>query len=118
MNKKVKSRYKRALKIRSKMKKRDVACLTIHRTSRHIYAQITSIGGSKTLVCASTTEKDVKKNLIRTGNKKSAGIIGKIIAERCLKIGIKKVCFDRSGFKYHGRILTLAESARDHGLQF
>ncbi|KIE64129.1 50S ribosomal protein L18 [Candidatus Riesia pediculischaeffi] len=112
------ARTKRAARFRSKLKRRDIYCLTVHRTSRHIYAQVTSMGGSKTLMCASTTEKKIRKELMNTGNKRSASMIGQVIARRCITIGIKKVCFDRSGFKYHGRVLSLAESARSNGLEF
>ncbi|MCW5197496.1 50S ribosomal protein L18 [Buchnera aphidicola (Chaitophorus viminalis)] len=112
------SRKKRALKIRKKLKSLKKVRLVVYRTSRHIYAQIISCNNFSVLVTASTLEKDINKNLGYTGNKISAEIIGKIIAQRALKKGITKVSFDRSGFKYHGRIESLANSARKYGLQF
>ncbi|CAL4324082.1 50S ribosomal protein L18 [Buchnera aphidicola (Chaitophorus populicola)] len=113
-----KSRKKRALRIRKKLKSLNKIRLVVHRTSRHIYAQIISSDHFSVLVTASTLEKKISKNLNYTGNKISAGIIGKIIAQRALQKGIIKVSFDRSGFKYHGRIESLANSARKYGLQF
>lgn len=113
-----KSRTRKALKIRKKLKSLNKIRLVVHRTSRHIYAQIISFDRFSVLVTASTLEKNINKNLNYTGNKVSAKKIGKIIAQRALKKGIKKVSFDRSGFKYHGRIESLANSARKYGLQF
>lgn len=99
------------------MKKLGATRLVVHRTSRHIYAQIVS-SEAKVLVCASTVEKQIKCDLKYTGNKKAAEIIGKNIAKRALLKGISNVSFDRSGFKYHGRIKILADSARNFGLKF
>ncbi|NIH41147.1 MAG: 50S ribosomal protein L18 [Buchnera aphidicola (Periphyllus aceris)] len=118
MNLKSKIRKKRSLKIRCKLKSLQVIRLVVHRTSRHIYAQIISSDNFSIIAFASTLEKEISKNLSYTGNKKSAQVIGEIIAKRALKKGIKKVSFDRSGFKYHGRIMELANSARKFGLQF
>ncbi|NIH16489.1 MAG: 50S ribosomal protein L18 [Buchnera aphidicola (Periphyllus lyropictus)] len=112
------SRKKRSLKARCKFRKLKSQRLVVHRTSRHMYAQIISKDNFSVLVYASTLEKNIKKKLNYTGNKKSSEIIGKTIAKRALKKGIKKVSFDRSGFKYHGRIKSLANSARKFGLQF
>ncbi|WP_343192395.1 50S ribosomal protein L18 [Buchnera aphidicola (Formosaphis micheliae)] len=116
-NKKI-ARLRRAYKTRMKLKKLGAIRLVVHRTARHIYAQIISSIDAKTIVCASTLEKNVKKNLVYTGNKVGASEIGKLIAERALSKGIKEVSFDRSGFKYHGRIKNLANSAREFGLYF
>ncbi|MFT8229815.1 MAG: 50S ribosomal protein L18 [Enterobacterales bacterium] len=114
---KIQSRMRRAKKTRMKLKALSSIRLVVHRTSRHIYAQIIESKKSKVLISASTVEKDILSKIsFYTGNKKSASIIGKIIAERALKNGIDKVSFDRSGFKYHGRIKVLAESARSVGL--
>jgi len=99
------------------MKSLGVIRLVVHRTSRHMYAQIIS-AESKVLVCASTVEKKIKCSLKYTGNKESAEIIGKTIAKRALLKGISNISFDRSGFKYHGRIKVLADSARNFGLKF
>ncbi|ANZ22692.1 50S ribosomal protein L18 [Buchnera aphidicola (Diuraphis noxia)] len=115
---KITARIRRYMKTRCKMKALGVIRLVIHRTSRHIYAQIISSKESKVLAFASTLEKKINVNLKYTGNKKSAKIIGRIIAERALSKGIHNVSFDRSGFKYHGRIKELAKSARAFGLKF
>ncbi|WII23614.1 50S ribosomal protein L18 [Buchnera aphidicola] len=111
-------RKKRSLKIRMKLKRLCVTRLVIHRTSRHIYAQIISKDNFSVLAYASTLEKNIQRKLNYTGNQESSKLIGKIIAQRALKKGIKRVSFDRSGFKYHGRIQSLANSARKCGLQF
>ncbi|MCR3754667.1 MAG: 50S ribosomal subunit protein L18 [Candidatus Westeberhardia cardiocondylae] len=110
-------RIKRLLCLRYKLKKLYLFRLVVHKTSRHIYAQIISPKESRVLVSASTLEKYVQNQLDGyTGNKVAAALVGKIIAERALNIGINKVVFDRSGFKYHGRIRSLADSARNSGL--
>ncbi|MCR3755009.1 MAG: 50S ribosomal subunit protein L18 [Candidatus Westeberhardia cardiocondylae] len=110
-------RIRRFFCLRSKLKRLSLRRLVIHRTSRHIYAQIVVPDGSRVLVAASTIEKNIKNKLLGyTGNKVSSVLVGKIIARRALDIGIKQVVFDRSGFKYHGRIRSLADSARKEGL--
>ncbi|AWH90757.1 50S ribosomal protein L18 [Buchnera aphidicola (Melanaphis sacchari)] len=116
-NKKTNSRIRRSFKTRCKIKSLNAVRLVVHRTSRHMYAQVIS-PDSKVLVCASTLEKNIKLNLKYTGNKEASEVIGKVIAQRSLSKGILKVSFDRSGFKYHGRIKTLADSARNFGLKF
>ena len=108
------ARLKRALKLRSKIKKLDVNRLTIHRTSQHIYAQVFSKDGTTTLASASTAQADVKN----TGNTEAAIEIGKIIAQKAVAAGVTAVSFDRSGFKYHGRVKALANAAREAGLKF
>ncbi|CAL4325233.1 50S ribosomal protein L18 [Buchnera aphidicola] len=119
INKKIDARIRRSIKARKKMKQLNAIRLVIHRTSRHIYAQVISPIESKVLVTASTLEKDISNHLRYTGNKEAASAIGKIIAERALKKGIiDAIAFDRSGFRYHGRIKELAESAREAGLKF
>ncbi|WMY97292.1 MAG: 50S ribosomal protein L18 [Arsenophonus sp.] len=115
---KKKNRIKRATKTRKKINNLKAIRLVVHRTSRHIYAQIISKNGNKTLVSASSTEKNIKNQVKYTGNKNTAQLIGQIIAERALKKSIQISAFDRSGFKYHGRIQKLAESARKSGLKF
>ena len=87
----------------------------MYRSSQHFYAQVFDSIGSKVIVTASTSEKDLK---IKSNNLEAAAVIGKKVAERALENGIKKVVFDRSGYKYHGRIKALADSARDAGLEF
>jgi large subunit ribosomal protein L18 len=92
--------------------------LCIYRTPCHIYAQIISPGSGKTEITASTVEAEVKKEVGYGGNIAAATVIGRLVAERALAKGVKNVAFDRSGFKFHGRIKALAESAREHGLKF
>nr|WP_226799349.1 50S ribosomal protein L18 [Candidatus Annandia pinicola] len=118
MNKK-KRRLNRAIHIRYKIRKNKNIVLVVNKTLRHIYAQIIIYkDDSRVLVSASTLEKKIRKQINYTKNKNSASVIGKIIAKRSLNIGINKVAFDRSGFKYHGCILELAKSARKNGLIF
>jgi large subunit ribosomal protein L18 len=112
------ARIRRATRTRQSLKKQDIIRLVVHRTSRHIYAQLVSPDGSKVLISASTLEKDVSGRVGYTGNKLAATVIGEVIAERAIRAGIKNVAFDRSGFKYHGRIQAIADSARKFGLQF
>lgn len=116
-NKKI-ARFRRGLNTRCKLKELSVVRLVIHRTSRHIYAQIISSVNATVLAVASTLEKDILNQSCYTGNKIAASIIGEKIAKRALDKGIKNVAFDRSGFQYHGRIQVLAESARKAGLIF
>lgn len=118
MHKKKCDRIKRAKYTRKKLIQLKAIRLVVHRTSRHIYAQIIDSQNSKILVAASTTEKIIKNHLKYLGNKQSATFIGQKIAERSLQRNIKKVSFDRSGFKYHGRVQELANAARKFGLQF
>ncbi|MDH5433026.1 MAG: 50S ribosomal protein L18 [Gammaproteobacteria bacterium] len=115
MNKKV-ARIRRAVKNRMKMKELGAIRLVVNRTPRHIYAQVISSEGGKVLASASTLDKGFKAK--STGNVESAKEIGKLIAERATKAGVKNVAFDRSGFKYHGRVKALADAARENGLQF
>lgn len=112
------SRLKRALRLRCKIKKLNVNRLTIHRTSQHIYAQVLSADGSSTLASASTLQADVKNGLGNTSNVKAATEVGRIVAERAIAAGVTHVAFDRSGFKYHGRVKALADAAREAGLKF
>jgi large subunit ribosomal protein L18 len=92
--------------------------LTIHRTSQHIYAQVLSKDGSITLASASTTQADIKATLKSTSNTEAAKEVGKIVAQRAVAAGVTEVAFDRSGFKYHGRVKALADAAREAGLKF
>lgn len=112
------SRMKRALKLRSKIKKFDVNRLTIHRTSQHIYAQVLSVDGKSTLASASTVQAEIKSNLKNTSNISAASEVGKNIALKAIAAGVTEVAFDRSGFKYHGRVKALADAAREAGLKF
>lgn len=117
MNKKA-TRFRRAMKIRSRIRQLCAVRLVVYRSIRHIYAQVISKNNCNVLVSASTTEKIISNQLKNTSNKHAASIVGKMIAERAVNQGIKHVSFDRSGFKYHGRIKTLAEYARKFGLKF
>jgi large subunit ribosomal protein L18 len=111
-------RERRAVKSRARIRELGIARLTIHRTPRHIYAQIFDASGGKVLVAASTVQDAVAAGLEGTGNVDAAKAVGRAIAERARSAGIERVAFDRSGFQYHGRIKALAEAAREAGLQF
>jgi len=118
MNKKD-SRIRRTVKTRARLRQLGKVRLCVHRTSNHIYAQIISAEGAKVIASASTNESTVKEMVTgHTGNCDAASIIGKLIAERGVEKGISEVSFDRSGFKYHGRVKSLAEAARENGLKF
>lgn len=112
------SRLKRALKLRSKIKKVGTTRLSIHKTSQHIYAQVISEDGTTTLASASTTQAEIKAGLKNTGNITAAAEVGKFIAQKAIAAGVTEVAFDRSGFKYHGRVKALADAAREAGLKF
>jgi large subunit ribosomal protein L18 len=112
------SRMKRALKLRSKIKNLSVTRLSIHKTSQHIYAQVISHDGNSTLASASTTQAAIKANLKNTSNVQAAAEVGKWIAQKAIAAGVTEVAFDRSGFKYHGRVKALADAAREAGLKF
>lgn len=92
--------------------------LSVHRSLKQIYAQIIDDAAGRTLVSASTLEKDLRGKLKSGGNKDAAAEVGKLIAERALKAGVKEVAFDRGGYKYHGRVKALADAAREGGLSF
>ncbi|EAV47724.1 50S ribosomal protein L18 [Methylophilaceae bacterium] len=111
-------RLRRARKSRAKMAELHVTRLTVYRSNSNIYAQIIDGNNNKVIATASTTEAEVKKTLKNTSNKDAAIAIGKRIAEKAVKAGVKEIAFDRSGYKYHGRIKALADSARENGLTF
>jgi len=111
-------RVRRALKARTHIRQLGVARLTIHRTPRHIYAQVFDADGAKVLTAASTVQEAVSKDLSGTGNVDAAKAVGKAIAERAKAAGVSKVAFDRSGFRFHGRVKALADAAREAGLEF
>ena len=115
MNKR-ESRLRRAKRTRMRIRKLEATRLCVHKTPQHMYAQITTPDGMKTIVAASTLDKDLRKHLKSTGNVAAAQAVGKLLAERALKAGLSAVAFDRSGFAYHGRIKALAEAAREAGL--
>jgi large subunit ribosomal protein L18 len=117
MKKKI-ARLRRASRSRYRIRSLEINRLSIHRTSKHIYAQIFSVDGLKTLAHASTLDVVFKNQMMSTSNIHAASIVGKLIAERAIKNGIFTVAFDRSGFKYHGRVQALAIAARENGLKF
>ncbi|SFP64795.1 LSU ribosomal protein L18P [Nitrosomonas cryotolerans] len=111
-------RLRRARRSRAKIAELGIFRLSVHRTNAHIYAQLIDDSGGKVLASASTLEPEIRKDLTCGGNVVAASIIGKRIAEKAIKCGIEAVAFDRSGYKYHGRVKALAEAARDNGLKF
>ena len=117
MNKKV-ARLRRARKTRAKIAELKFVRLTVHRTNCHIYAQVYSGCGTQVLAAASTLEGEVRKQVPNGGNVEAAKLVGKLIAERAKAQGIAEVAFDRSGFRYHGRVKALADAARESGLKF
>ena len=112
------ARQRRARKTRAKIAELKATRLSVHRTNNHIYAQIIAETGDKVLASASTLEAEVRKALKNGGNAEAASLVGKRIAEKAKAAGIAQVAFDRSGYKYHGRIKALADAAREHGLSF
>ena len=112
------ARLSRSKRTRIKLKELGHTRLCVYRTPRHVYAQVISGDGSTVLASASTLEKDIKSKCKYTGNVSSAAMVGEIVANRCKEKGIDTVSFDRSGYKYHGRVKALADAAREHGLQF
>jgi large subunit ribosomal protein L18 len=111
-------RLRRATRARAKIREVGTARLTVHRTPQHIYAQVTTPDGAKVLAAASTVQQAVAKDLKGTGNATAAKAVGRAIAERAKAAGVESVAFDRSGFRYHGRVKALAEAAREAGLKF
>ena len=112
------NRLRRARRSRAKIRELGIARLTIHRTPRHMYAQIIGPDGGTVVVSASTLQKDVREALDSTGNIAAAAVVGRSIAEKAKAAGVTRVAFDRSGFQYHGRVKALAEAARENGLEF
>jgi len=112
------TRLRRARRTRAKIRELGAHRLSVHRTAQHIYAQIIAGDAGHTLVAASTIEKLVGADLKGTSNVDAAKKVGALIAERAKAAGITKVAFDRSGYKYHGRIKALADAAREGGLEF
>jgi len=112
------SRIRRSRRGRAKIASLGVNRLCVHRTPRHTYAQVFSGETGKVVVSVSTLSADVKQTIKYSGNIDAATAVGKIIAEKAKAAGIETVAFDRSGFKYHGRVKALADSARENGLKF
>ena len=111
-------RQRTALKIRRKIQELNAIRLTVYKTANHIYAQVFTADGSIVIAAASSLEKDIRTQDLGNGKIGVANKVGALVAERAKAKGISKVAFDRSGFKYHGRIKALADSARENGLEF
>jgi len=112
------ARVRRARATRAKIAELKAVRLTVHRSNTNIYAQVIDANGTKVLASASTIEKDVRGSIKYGGNVKAAAEIGKRIAEKAKALGISEVAFDRSGYRFHGRVKALAEAAREAGLKF
>ncbi len=113
------SRLRRAKRARAKIRELGRYRLCVHRTPRHIYAQVISPAGAQVVASASTLDPAIKADLGgSSGNVAAAALVGKLIAERAKAAGLSQVAFDRSGFRYHGRIKALADAARENGLEF
>lgn len=110
------SRLRRARRARAKIRDLGVNRLSVHRTPRHIYAQVLAPAGDRVLASASTLDSSLRSG--STGNIGAAAEVGKLVAERAKAAGIENVAFDRSGYKYHGRVKALADAARENGLEF
>ena len=117
MNKKA-ARLRRAGRVRAHIRERGENRLCVFRTPRHIYAQVIAPNGSGVLASASTLDREIRSQVKNGGNKEAAGVVGKAIAERAKKAGVTRVAFDRSGFRFHGRVKALADAAREQGLEF
>ena len=118
MSDKKETRIRRAKRTRAKIEQLGVMRLSVHRTPQHIYAQVIAPEGGRVVASASTVVADLRKTLKGTGNIDAAKAVGKAIAERAKAAGVTQVAFDRSGFRYHGRVKALADAAREAGLQF
>jgi len=116
MSAKNESRLRRARRARTRIRELGMNRLSVHRTPRHIYAQIIGPAGDKVLASASTLDTELRKGA--TGNISAAAEVGKLVAKRAKEAGIEKVAFDRGGYKYHGRVKALADAARETGLEF
>ena len=117
MSEKIEARIRRAKATRAKIAQLKAVRLTVHRSNSHIYAQVID-AASKVLASASTSEKELRATVKNGGNVKAAAEIGRRIAERAKQAGVTQVAFDRSGYRFHGRVKALAEAAREAGLKF
>jgi len=111
-------RIRRRQRTRIKIRQLGMARLCINRTPRHIYAQIISPQGDRTIASVSTLDSDIRSQASNGGNVAAAQLVGKLVAERARAAGVERVSFDRSGFKFHGRVKALADAAREAGLAF
>ena len=112
------ARGRRVIRSRKHIRELRIARLCVHRTPRHIYAQVFSADGATTVASASTVEKYVRNEIGYGGNCAAAVVVGRVIAERAVQAGVERVAFDRSGFQFHGRVKALADAAREAGLIF
>ncbi len=112
------ARLRRAKKTRAHIRRLGMPRLTVHRSGRYIYAQVIAAEGGNVIAAASTLQKDLRSDLSSTSNRDAAKAVGKAIAERAVAAGISDVAFDRSGYRYHGRVAELADAAREGGLRF
>lgn len=112
------ARLRRAKKTRAHIRKLGKPRLTVHRSGRHIYAQVISAEGGSVIAAASTVQKELRTDLTSTSNKDAAKAVGKAVAEKAVAAGVSDVAFDRSGYRYHGRVAVLADAARESGLKF
>ena len=112
------ARLRRARQTRAKIAELGAVRLAVHRSNLHIYAQVIDAAGAKVLATASTREAELRQSFKNGGNARAAAEVGKRIAEKARKLGIEKVAFDRSGYRFHGRVKALAEAAREAGLKF
>ena len=118
MSDKKQSRLRRARRTRARIAGLEAVRLTVHRTPRHFYAQVIDAGGSRVLAAASTLDAGLRKELKYTGNTEAADAVGRLLAEKAISAGVESVAFDRSGFRYHGRVKAFANAAREGGLKF
>jgi large subunit ribosomal protein L18 len=112
------ARVRRARKTRIRIGEQRATRLVVNRSNLHIYAQIVAPEGDRVLASASSLEADLRKDLANGGNRSAAAVVGKRIAEKAKALGIEAVAFDRSGFRFHGRVKALADAAREGGLKF
>ena len=112
------SRLRRARQTRARIAEQRAVRLTVHRSNLHIYAQVIDASGANVIAAASSLDKDMRGQVANGGNVKAAALVGKRIAEKAREKGVEKVAFDRSGYKYHGRVKALADAAREAGLKF
>jgi large subunit ribosomal protein L18 len=112
------ARLRRAKKTRAHIRRLGKPRLTVHRSGRHIYAQVISAEGGSVIAAASTVQKELRTDLTSTSNKDAAKAVGKAVGEKAVAAGVSDVAFDRSGYRYHGRVAVLADAARESGLKF
>lgn len=112
------ARLRRAAKARARIAERGAHRLTVHKSSQHMYAQVIAPEGGRVVAAASTVQKKVREGLKNTSNIDAAKAVGKAVAEKAQAAGVEQVAFDRSGYKFHGRVKALADAARESGLKF